>query len=435
MKQIFTVFAFTLKDAIRKKAFIISTAIILVLIIGGSAALAIFMGGSDDGNEAAGSSSSSSSDNTAESPNGEADSADGKKVCYYLDEHNILPGAAQALTVLYDVKEIKAAEKEDIVAQIKEDKNISLLEVSAKNSQPLVTVYSKDFMSGAGANISAVSQIINEVHSMNVLVDSGVDPDLVILSRQPVQYATVFAGEMNTSAYIIGIVFTLLMFFAIYYYGYGVAMSVATEKTSRVMETLIVSAKPSRILLGKCFGMGVLGIIQFAMIVLTGGLCLKFIIPSELLSQGSEFSLSVLNAETAAVMFVYFVLGYSLFAVMNAVSGALVSKIEDLNSAMMPVMLLSMVGFYLGYFVNILSPGSGIVQKIAMYLPISSPFIVPSSMLSNSIEPYQVVISVLILAFSVVAVAALSVKIYSASVLHYGKKLKFKDAIKMSKQK
>lgn len=416
MKQIFTVFAFTLKDAIRKKAFIISTAIILALIIGGSAALAIFMGSSDKTDEG-------------------TDEAPQKNICYYLDEHDILPGAAEALTVLYDVKEITAAEKEDVVAQIKEDKNISLLEVSAKNSQPLVTVYSKDFMSGVEANISSVSQIINEVHSMNVLVNSGVDPDLVILSRQPVQYETVFAGEMNASAYVIGIIFTLLMFFAIYYYGYGVAMSVATEKTSRVMETLIVSAKPSRILLGKCFGMGVLGIIQFAMIVLTGGLCLKFIIPSELLTQGSEFSLSVLNAETVAVMFVYFVLGYSLFAVMNAVSGALVSKIEDLNSAMMPVMLLSMVGFYLGYFVNILSPGSGIVQKIAMYLPISSPFIVPSSMLSNSIEPYQVVISVLILALSVIAVGALSVKIYSASVLHYGKKLKFKDAIKMSKQK
>lgn len=416
MKQIFTVFAFTLKDAIRKKAFIISTAIILVLIIGGSAALAIFMGGSDEPDEG-------------------TDATPQKNVCYYLDEHNLIPGAAQALTVLYDVKEIAPEEKEDVIAQIKEDKSISLLEVGVKNSQPLVTVYSKDFMSGAGANISTVSQIINEVHSMNVLVDSGVDSDLVILSRQPVQYETVFAGEMNTSAYVIGIVFTLLMFFAIYYYGYGVAMSVATEKTSRVMETLIVSAKPSRILLGKCFGMGVLGIIQFAIIVLTGAVCLKFIIPSELLTQGSEFSLSVLNAETVAVMFVYFVLGYSLFAVMNAVSGALVSKIEDLNSAMMPVMLLSLVGFYLGYFTNIISPGSGMVQKIAMYLPISSPFIVPSSMLSNSIEPYQVIISVLILALSVVAVGALSVKIYSASVLHYGNKLKFKDAIKMSKQK
>lgn len=417
MKQIFTVFAFTLKDAIRKKAFIISTAIILILIIGGSAVLAVFMGGSDESDSEAG------------------DSVSSKNICYYLDEHNILPGASQALSVLYDVREIAPEEKEDVVAQIKEDKNISLLEVSAKNSQPLVTVYSRDFMSGARANLTAVSQIINEIHSMNYLVNAGVDSELVILSRQPVQYETVFEGEMNASAYVIGIVFTLLMFFAFYYYGYGVAMSVATEKTSRVMETLIVSAKPSRILLGKCFGMGVLGIIQFALIVLTGAACIKFIIPSELLSQNAEFSLSVLNVETVAVMFVYFVLGYSLFAVMNAVSGALVSKIEDLNSAMMPVMLLIMVGFYLGYFINIISPGSGTVQKIAMYLPISSPFIIPSSMLSGSVEPYQIVISVLILALSVVAVGALSVKIYSASVLHYGNKLKFKDAIKMSRQK
>lgn len=417
MKQIFTVFAFTLKDAIRKKAFIISTAIILILIIGGSAVLSVFMGGSDESDSEAG------------------DSVSSKNICYYLDEHNILPGASQALSVLYDVREIAPEEKEDVVAQIKEDKNISLLEVSAKNSQPLVTVYSRDFMSGAGANLTAVSQIINEIHSMNYLVNAGVDSELVILSRQPVQYETVFEGEMNASAYVIGIVFTLLMFFAFYYYGYGVAMSVATEKTSRVMETLIVSAKPSRILLGKCFGMGVLGIIQFALIVLTGAACIKFIIPSELLSQNAEFSLSVLNGETVAVMFVYFVLGYSLFAVMNAVSGALVSKIEDLNSAMMPVMLLIMVGFYLGYFINIISPGSGTVQKIAMYLPISSPFIIPSSMLSGSVEPYQIVISVLILALSVVAVGALSVKIYSASVLHYGNKLKFKDAIKMSRQK
>lgn len=113
MKQIFTVFAFTLKDAIRKKAFIISTAIILVLIIGGSAALAIFMGGSDEPDEG-------------------TDATPQKNVCYYLDEHNLIPGAAQALTVLYDVKEIAPEEKEDVIAQIKEDKNISLLEVGVK---------------------------------------------------------------------------------------------------------------------------------------------------------------------------------------------------------------------------------------------------------------------------------------------------------------
>lgn len=79
---------------------------------------------------------------------------------------------------------------------------------------------------------------------MNVLVDSGVDSDLVILSRQPVQYETVFAGEMNASAYVIGIVFTLLMFFAFYYYSSGVAMSVATEKPQGLWKHSLFQQSP-----------------------------------------------------------------------------------------------------------------------------------------------------------------------------------------------
>ena len=71
-----------------------------------------------------------------------------------------------------------------------------------------------------------------------------------------ISYTTVPAGKMDVTGYSLGIVLTLLMFFAVYFYGYGVAMSVASEKTSRVMETLVVSAKPSRIF-GKCVAMGV----------------------------------------------------------------------------------------------------------------------------------------------------------------------------------
>ena len=66
------------------------------------------------------------------------------------------------------------------------------------------------------------------------------------------------AGQMDLSGYALGLILTVLMFFAIYYYGYGVSMSVATEKASRVMETLVVSAKPSRLLIGKCLAMGCL---------------------------------------------------------------------------------------------------------------------------------------------------------------------------------
>mgnify|MGYP000594530332 FL=1 len=67
---------------------------------------------------------------------------------------------------------------------------------------------------------------------------------------------------MNLTEYVVGLLLTFVMFFAVYYYGYGVAMSISSEKTSRVMETLIISAKPSKILIGKCLAMGVLGLLQ-----------------------------------------------------------------------------------------------------------------------------------------------------------------------------
>ena len=58
-----------------------------------------------------------------------------------------------------------------------------------------------------------------------------------------------------------------ILFFAIYYFGYGIAMSVASEKTSRVMETLVTSTKPSNIILGKTVAMGVLGLMQLVVIL------------------------------------------------------------------------------------------------------------------------------------------------------------------------
>src|SRR5690606_11215873 len=85
--------------------------------------------------------------------------------------------------------------------------------------------------------------------------------------------------KMDITGYSLGIVLTLLMFFAVYYYGYGVAMSVASEKTTRVMETLVVSAKPSRILLGKCIAMGVLGLIQLSLFIVTAAVGYALIVP------------------------------------------------------------------------------------------------------------------------------------------------------------
>ena len=98
----------------------------------------------------------------------------------------------------------------------------------------------------------------------------------------------------------------LLMFFAVYYYGYGVAMSVASEKTTRVMETLVVSAKPSRILLGKCIAMGVLGLIQLSLFIAAAGVGVRPDCAQRLYHRGYSPALSSFTVPSAILIPIYF---------------------------------------------------------------------------------------------------------------------------------
>ena len=86
--------------------------------------------------------------------------------------------------------------------------------------------------------------------------------------------------------------------------------------------------------------------------------------------------------------------------------GAAVSKVEDLNSAMMPVSIIVVIGFYLGYFTSVAGGGSNALSKLALYLPISSPFAVPFKILTGDIATQELLISMGILAAAIVVVCS-----------------------------
>lgn len=275
--------------------------------------------------------------------------------------------------------------------------------------------------------------MINTFYS--TLLAQGISEETVAFAQSSLPGTVEIEGSMNLSGYIIGILLVMMTFFAVYYYGYGVSMSVATEKTTRVMETLIVSAKPSRILFGKCLGMGVLGLAQFAAIFLFGTVCFKVMIPSDFLLGGMPITLDAFTVRSAVLVVVFFILGYALYAMLNAVCGASVSKIEDLNSAMMPVMLVSMVSFYVAYFSMLAASADSMIQKVALYVPFTSPFIMPFKLLNSDVATMDICISIALLVISIVLVSAVCVRLYSASVLHYGKRLKWKELYKSSKER
>ena len=207
-------------------------------------------------------------------------------------------------------------------------------------------------------------------------------------------------------------------------------MSVASEKTSRVMELLVTSTKPSKIILGKSAAMGLLGLIQLAMVVFTSILTYKFTFPENFAIAGKSFNLSSFTPFSLLMIVIYFILGYCLYAMMNAVCGATVSKAEDVNSSIMPITMISMVAFYMGYF-SLAAP-KGNVAILSSIIPFSAPFSMPSRILATEVPVWQITASIFSLVITIIFIAWISIKIYSSAILHYGKRLKLKDLMKMS---
>ena len=426
MKQILTVFAFTYKDAIRKKAFIISTIIILAAIViacaipGISTALK-----SDSKSESSGQESSANDGNAT----GENEDAESHKICYFVDEDNLIENGAESLQEAFSnwkVEVAKADDEAELRAQIKESENRSMVKVTLQNDLPYITVVNKNVLSGISEG--TVMEVLSNVYIHATLLSQGIAEETIAFAQSTLPGTVEIEGSMNLSGYIIGIVLVMMTFFAVYYYGYGVSMSVATEKTTRVMETLIVSAKPSRILFGKCLGMGALGLTQFGLLFLVGAVCFNTMIPKDYLLGGMPITLDAFTLRSAVLIVVFFILGYALYAMMNAVCGASVSKIEDLNSAMMPVMMISLVSFYAAYFSMLVASADSVIQKVVVYLPFTSPFIMPFKLLNSDVATLDICISIVLLILFIVVISAISVRLYSASVLHYGsKKLKWKE--------
>lgn len=417
MKEFLTVLVYTFKENSRKKAFIISTVITLiltVLIISMPAIIKSF--DSPEKNE------TQNSDTNKEEPKG---------IVYVVDSKDILKGNLDKLDkafLEYDFKSETSDNIDLIKTKIKEDEKNVLLIFDEKNGVPTFDYLVKQ--SGSGLNPSEISTLIKNIFVTDILTTADVSDAVSQMVQSDVSYNVSELGKGKMNSYISSIVVSMLLFFAIYFYGYGVAMSVASEKTSRVMELLVTSTKPSKIILGKSAAMGLLGLIQLFMVVLTGTLTYKFTFPENFAIAGQVIDFSSFTPFSLIMIVIYFILGYSLYAMMNAVAGATVSKAEDVNSALMPISMISMVGFYMGYFT--LAVPNSTISIVSSIIPFSTPFSMPSRILATDVPIWQIAASIFSLVITIVFIAWISIKIYSSAILHYGKRLKFKDLVKMS---
>ena len=236
------------------------------------------------------------------------------------------------------------------------------------------------------------------------------------------------SGNAEPSAYashlIVGIVFGFLIFLTIIIYGMWVAAGVVAEKASRVMEMLVSAASPRQLVLGKAFGIGLAGATQIAIVLIPAILVLivEDRIALALLGPGAGIatSLSALSPGLLAAFAVFYVLGFALYSLIYAAAGSLVSRAEDLQIIALPLSLIAIAG----YLQAILALTGGITWfiRVGSFVPFWSPFVMLTRLAIGRVTAPELVVSVGLLAITIVVVGVVAIRIYGAGVLLYGQR-------------
>ncbi|HDD2749930.1 TPA: ABC transporter permease [Staphylococcus aureus] len=204
-----------------------------------------------------------------------------------------------------------------------------------------------------------------------------------------------------------GIIF--LMFFIVLNYASQIAMEIASEKTSRVIEMIITSISPIQHIFAKILGVIAVAVTQIILIVLMAVICI-FAFDLKDLLQG-------FNVEMNQLSWQIIIVGIMAYVLLAAILGSLTSRIEDLNQSLMPLTLLGLIAFYIAIF-TINNP-DGQLALITSYIPFLAPFQLVVRAQTSGLQIHEVILSSLISIVMVAVLIWIAIKTYKDSVLTF----------------
>lgn len=241
-----------------------------------------------------------------------------------------------------------------------------------------------------------------------------------VLNGKPLTVRTVQGeadSDLETARSLIAYVGMFLLYLSILTYGSWTLLGIAEEKASRVVEVLLSVVKPWQLLAGKILGIGLLGLVQFGVTVAWG---------LALIRVTGALELPVIPMDSAVALVVWFVLGYALYSVMFAAVGALVSRMEDAQSAAFPISMIAIVGFILSF--QVLNEPSGTLARIMTFVPFVAPYVVPIRVAFSEIAVWEYLASVVVTVATIVVLVRLAARIYAHGLLHFGGRMGLRQA-------
>ena len=260
------------------------------------------------------------------------------------------------------------------------------------------TVSLEETLEGSSASVEDVARIFSS-QPMTVESLTGADAEL-----DGARSAIAYGGLM-------------LMYLAILSFGAWTLTGIAEEKSSRVVEVLLATLKPWQLLAGKIVGIGLLGLVQFIITVVAALVLVRVT---------GAFDLPAIPIDSAVTLVVWFVLGYSLFSVAFGTAGALVSRMEDAQTAAFPISIVAILGFFAAF--GVLNDPGGLLGRILTFVPFTAPFVVPIRVAFQEIPLWEYLAAVAVTMVTVVALVRFAGRVYAGGLLHFGSRLSLRQA-------
>jgi len=420
MNKLGTVISFTMRNKMRSKAFLITTVILVLLVViaGNLPYLINKLGGGDSASD----------------------------VGYVSGSY---PEIVQQLQALYAQQEkqqghpdvnLQSSADEGQLRQMVADKTLDGYITFTENEAagfPNVIYHSRNALGSSTS--SSIQTMLQQVKTNLLVKDAGLSEQQIRSLMTPVEVSTeqvsLGEGSGKTAAEqgtAIGLtyVIVILLFMSVMISGQLIATEITAEKSSRVMEIIVTSVSPLAQMFGKVIGTFIVAILQIAVIV--GALAANLSLPHNADAlQSFGVRLDSIDPSLIVIAVVFFLAGFFLYAMLFAAVGSIVSRTEDLGQAVMPITMLTLIGFYIAMF-GLTHPESALIV-VCSYIPFFSPFLMV--LRAGLSEPawWEIVLSFGILLASTLLLGWLSAKIYRTGVLMYGKRPSVNELIKAMK--
>ncbi|MET4564385.1 ABC transporter permease [Bacillus subtilis] len=413
MNKFWIMLSHTYKNKIMAKSFIISTVItvLLVLVVTNlESIISLFQG--DDAKE---------------------------KIAVVDETNELYPVFSKQLKAVdtdgdLDVKLSKQSEDE-VTNQVKDESLDGMLIIKRDEKGTISGTY-KALTISDESTYQTLQQALTQTKTAVGTAELGVSQETISSLYAPVTVGQKALKEGAKSeeelGQTVGLVYIMLfvIYFSVIMYASMIAMEVATEKSSRVMEILISSMPPIQQMFAKLLGIGLVGITQLAIIIGAGSLSLKLNQKSETASSvGGFLNLTDVSATTVIYAVIFFLLGYFLYATLAAFLGSVVSRIEDVQQTITPMTLLVVAGFMIAMF-GLNAPDAGFIT-VTSFIPFFTPMIMFLRVGMLDIPFWQAAVGIGITLLTIVILAVIGARIYKGGVLIYGNSSAFK-AIKQA---